>query len=54
MVNDCVAVTGWPVSVLVTCTAKVDAPTAVGVPDRIPPADNVTSAGRVPEASENV
>jgi hypothetical protein len=42
------------VSVLVTCTVKVDVAAAVGVPDRVPPADNVRPDGKAPVVSENV
>ncbi len=39
---------------LVTCTVKVNVPTAVSVPDRVPPADRVVPDGGVPEVSANV
>jgi hypothetical protein len=34
----------------VTFTVKLKEPEAVGVPDRIPAADNVNPPGKVPEA----
>jgi len=40
--------------VLVTSTVKVNVPAAVGVPDKVPPADNVVPVGTAPEVTENV
>jgi len=39
---------------LATCTVKVNEPAAVGVPDKVPAADNVVPVGTAPEVTENV
>jgi hypothetical protein len=57
--TDCVAVSGGAlakalVRVLVTCTVKLNVPAAVGVPDTVPPADNVRPDGKAPVVTENV
>ncbi len=42
------------VAVTTHCTVKVNVPTAVSVPDRVPFAAKLRPDGGVPEASENV